>query len=185
MIVLVYGYEGSGEGHWQRWAAATLAARGAAVAFPELSNPATPRKDVWVAELRAVVDAAVARGERVTFLCHSLGCWAVDHLLAERGASGVHAALLVAPPSPFLVFEAVDSFLPPPRRADAWAPLAARTLVVGSDDDEYASADEFEEIAHRLGVGCRILPGAGHINIAAGYGPWPLVLEWLDEVGAR
>ena len=185
MIVLVYGYEGSGDGHWQRWAAATLAARGAAVTFPELSDPATPQKDVWVAELYATLAAARRRGEPVTFLCHSLGCWAVDHLLAEHGADGVHAALLVAPPSPFLVFEPVDSFLPPPRRAATWAPLAARTLVVGSDNDDYAGPDELTEVARALGVACRILPGAGHINVAAGYGAWPFVLEWLAEVGAK
>ena len=185
MIVFVYGYEGSGDGHWQRWAAAELEARGAAVAFPALSDPAAPRKDVWVAELHAIVAAAVDRGDPVTFLCHSLGCWAVDHLLAEHGTAGVHAALLVAPPSPFLIFEPVDSFLPPPRRPEVWAPLAARALLVGSDNDDYASAEEFEEVARTLRVPCRILPGAGHINIAAGYGAWPFVLDWARDVGAR
>jgi serine hydrolase len=185
MIVLVYGYEGSGDGHWQRWAATTLAAGGAAVAFPELSDPATPKKDVWVAELAAILAAARARHEPVTFLCHSLGCWAVDHLLTEHGADGVHAVLLVAPPSPFLIFEPVDSFLPPPRRREVWAPLASRTLLIGSDNDDYAGADELADVARELAVACRILPGAGHINIAAGYGPWPFLLEWLAEVGAR
>ena len=184
MIVLVYGYEGSGEGHWQRWAAAVLAERGAAVAFPELSDPSSPRKDVWVDELRAVVESAARRNDPVTFLCHSLGCWAVDHLLTQHGTAGVHAALLVAPPSPFLIFEPVESFLPPPRRAEVWAPLASRTLLLGSDNDDYASAEELEDVARTLAVPCRILPGAGHINIAAGYGPWPFVLEWLTEVGA-
>jgi hypothetical protein len=29
------------------------------------------------------------------------------------------------------------------------------------------------------------VPGAGHINIAAGYGPWPFVLDWVRDVGAR
>ena len=185
MIVFVYGYEGSGEGHWQRWAAAALAARGAAVAFPELSDPAAPQKDVWVAELRAVVDDARRRGESVTFLCHSLGCWALDHYLDAHGADGVRAALLVAPPSPFLVFEPVDSFLPPPRRRETWAPFTARTLLVGSDNDDYAGPDELADVARQLGIPCTILPGAGHINIAAGYGPWPFVLEWVAEVGAR
>jgi predicted alpha/beta hydrolase family esterase len=185
MIVFVYGYEGSGDGHWQRWAAAELAAHGTAVAFPELSDPSAPQKDQWVAELRAVVAAAVDRGDPVTFVCHSLGCWAVDHLLTEHGSAGVHAALLVAPPSPFLIFETVDSFLPPPRRRDVWAPLAARTLLVGSDDDDYASAEELEQVARTIGVPCEILPGAGHINIAAGYGPWPFVLDWVRKVDAR
>ena len=110
----------------------------------------------------------------------------VDHLLAEHGPDGVHAALLVAPPSPFLIFEPVDSFLPPPRRAEVWAPLAARTLLVGSDNDDYASAEELADDRTRSSASpCTILPGAGHINIAAGYGPWPFVLEWLAEIGAR
>jgi predicted alpha/beta hydrolase family esterase len=65
-----------------------------------------------------------------------------------------------------------------------WAPLAARTLLVGSDNDDYASADEVEGIARALGVGSTILPGAGHINVAAGYGAWPFVLDWLAGVGA-
>ncbi len=184
MIVFVYGYEGSGDGHWQRWAAAALEARGRAVAFPELSDPSAPQKDVWVRELHDVLAAARARSEPVTFLCHSLGCWALDHLLTEHGTAGVHAALLVAPPSPFLVFEPVDSFLPPPRRADVWKPLTARTLLVGSDNDDYAGADEFVDVARTIGVPSLILPGAGHINVAAGFGPWPFVLEWVEDVGA-
>jgi predicted alpha/beta hydrolase family esterase len=181
MIVIVYGYDGSGPGHWQRWLADAVEARGAAVVFPELPDPAAPQKDEWVAALADVVARAPSP---VTFVCHSLGCWAVDHLLAERGAANVHAALLAAPPSPDLLFEPVQSFLPPPRRRDAWASLAARTLVIGSDDDDYATAEETAASAAALGVAHWILPGAGHINVAAGYGPWPFVLEWLASVDA-
>jgi len=181
MIVIVSGYEGSGPGHWQRWLDAELRRRGAPVLFPELPDPTAPQKDAWVAALSEVV---VTAGAPVTFVCHSLGCWAVDHLLAERGAYGVHAALLVAPPSPFLLFEPVESFLPPPRRRDAWATLAQRTLLVGSDNDEFTNADEFEQLARDLGVGCKIIPEAGHINVAAGYGRWPFAPEWLRTVGA-
>jgi predicted alpha/beta hydrolase family esterase len=182
MIVIVYGYDGSGPGHWQRWLEAELRSRGTPVVFPELPNPTAPCKDAWVAALVDTVEAA--RGAPVTFVCHSLGCWAVDHLLAERGSRGVHAALLVAPPSPYLLFEPVESFLPPPRQASAWAPLAARTLIVGSDNDDFTSAEEFAEIAGALGVGCQLIAGAGHINLAAGYGPWPFVIDWLQSVGA-
>jgi hypothetical protein len=46
-------------------------------------------------------------------------------------------------------------------------------------------AEELQEIARTIGVASRILPGAGHINIAAGYGPWPFVLDWVRDVGAR
>lgn len=182
MIVIVHGYDGSGPGHWQRWLEAELRRRKVAVTFAELPSPTAPQKNEWVAALSAIV---AAREEApVTFVCHSLGCWAVDHLLAERGAQGLHAALLVSPPSPLLLFEPVESFLPPPRRLEVWAPLAARTLLVGSDDDDFTSAEEFAEIARSIGVGCRILPNAGHINVDSGYGPWPFALEWLQRVGA-
>jgi uncharacterized protein len=191
VIVIVYGYDGSGPGHWQRWLEDELRARGAHVAFPALPDPLAPDRDGWVAALEETI--AAGAGEPLTFVCHSLGCWAVDHLLAAREARGElttptfnpWAALLVAPPSPFLVFEPVESFLPPPQRRAAWAPLAARTLVVGGDDDEYSSPGELESIAGDLGAGCRILRGAGHVNVASGFGRWPFALEWLAEVGAR
>jgi len=182
MIVIVYGYDGSGAGHWQRWLEIELRHAGASVVFPELPDPTAPRKDVWVSALAEIV--AQAHGAPVTFVCHSLGCWAVDHLLNERRVPEAYAALLVAPPSPFLLFEPVESFLPPPRRAPAWAPLARRTLIVGSDDDAFTAADEFAAMARELGVQCKIIAGAGHINVASGYGPWPLALQWVRDVGA-
>lgn len=175
MIIFVYGYDGSGPGHWQRWLYDELRLRDVHAEFPELPDPLEPRKDVWVEELRRIVDAAT---QPVRFVCHSLGCWAVDHLLAERGAAGIEGALLVAPPSPHLIFEPVETFLPPPRKREAWAPLAPQSLLVGSDDDDFTAAEEFEEIAAALGVERRILHGAGHINVASGYGPWPLALDW-------
>jgi predicted alpha/beta hydrolase family esterase len=182
MIVIVYGYEGSGPGHWQRWLEAELHRRRVPVRFPELPEPLQPQKDRWVAALAAIV--AQADGDPVTFVCHSLGCWAVDHLLAERGAHGVHAALLVAPPSPYLLFEPVDSFLPPPRQRAAWAPIASCSLLVGGDNDEFTSPDEIDAIAGAIGLRCQLIPGAGHINTASGYGPWPFVIDWLASVGA-
>jgi len=182
MIVLVYGYDGSGPGHWQRWLEAELRQRHVPVVFPELPDPLQPQKDLWVAGLTDVV--AQRNGAPVTFVGHSLGCWAIDHFLAERGAQGVHAALLVAPPSPYLLFEPVDSFLPPPRQRTAWAPIAARSLLVGSDNDDFTSTEELQEIAAAIGIGWHLIPGAGHINTATGYGPWPFVLEWLASAGA-
>lgn len=182
MVILVYGYDGSGPGHWQRWLETELRRRNVAVAFPELADPTQPRKEVWVAQLHEAVTNA--GDEPVTFVCHSLGCWAVDHLLAEHGATGIHAALLVAPPSPHLLFEPTETFFPPAQSKQAWAPLAERTLVVGSDDDDFTSPEEFEKIAASISARFHLLPNAGHVNVASGYGPWPFALEWLKKVGA-
>ncbi len=179
MIVIVYGYEGSGEQHWQRWLLRQLQARGIAATLPELPEPLAPDKDTWVAELARLVESSPTP---VTLICHSLGCWAVDHLLAKRGTHNIARALLVAPPSPFLIFEAVDTFLPPPCRADAWAPIAARSLLVSGDNDEFSGDGELQEIAIQLGLGFKLVPDAGHINTASGYGPWPFALEWATAI---
>lgn len=181
MIVIVYGYEGSGPGHWQRWLEEELGKRGESVLFPELPDPLEPQCARWVEGLAHCVKEASGP---VTFVAHSLGCWAVDHFMARYGSQDVWGALLVAPPSPYLLFEPIQSFFPPPLRADAWRPIATRSLLVGSDNDPYIDPRELEEIAARLGIPLQVLPCSGHINLEAGFGPWPFVLEWLAQVGA-
>jgi predicted alpha/beta hydrolase family esterase len=181
MIVIVYGYEGSGPGHWQHWLFDQLRQQGAPVLFPELPDNTEPKCDAWVAALRGVLDEV--KGE-VTFAAHSLGCWAIDHYLARHGAGKVRGALLVAPPSPYSLFEPIQSFLPPPRSKAAWAPLSKSSLLLGSDNDDYVGDDEVVELSRTIDVPHRILPGTGHINAAAGFGPFPLALDWLRESGA-
>ena len=68
MIVIVHGYDGSDEGHWQRWLAAELRQRDVHVAFPDLPTPTTPQKNAWVSALDAVL--ATADSAPVTFVCH-------------------------------------------------------------------------------------------------------------------
>lgn len=182
MVVIVHGYEGSGPGHWQRWLHDELKGLAQPVLFPELPHPTAPEKDAWVDTLSRILDQ---RGTSpITFVCHSLGCWAVDHLVARRGSDGIHAALLVAPPSPLLPIEALDSFMPPPCDRAAWGPLSPKSRVVGSDNDDFATEREIRGIATSLGLDCQILPGAGHINADAGFGPFPLAMVWLRETGS-
>lgn len=181
MIVIVYGYEGSGPGHWQRWLEEELRQRNEPVLFPDLPDPLEPQCDRWV---EALAECVAGAATPVTFVAHSLGCWAVDHFLARYGSRRLHGALLVAPPSPYLLFEPIQSFLPPPLRADAWQPIAGHSLLVGSDNDPYIEARELEELSHRLGIPLHFLPGCGHINLESGFGPWPFALDWLAREGA-
>jgi predicted alpha/beta hydrolase family esterase len=181
MILLVHGYDGSGPGHWQHWLNEELGALGVPVEFPALPAPTAPERDAWVDALTTLIDAATSP---VTVVAHSLGCWAVDHYVARRGSERLRAALLVAPPSPYSLFEPIQSFLPPPQSKAAWRAVAERTLVVGSDNDDYAAPEEFEDLARALDVSFQLQKGAGHINAAAGFGPWPFALQWLRGVGA-
>ena len=176
MVVIVHGYDGSGPGHWQRWLYDELRQRGIAVHLPELPNPRWPQCEQWVAQLSALLDSSTAP---VLFVAHSLGCWALDHLLGRCGAAGIMGALLVAPPSPHLLFEPVESFFPAPQSPTAWAPIAEQSQLVVADDDPYIDAREAAGIGQRLGVPVRVLHGAGHINVESGFGPWPFALEWV------
>ena len=173
-FLFLHGLEGSSEGHWQRWLAARLAAAGEAVAFPELPDADDPDPAAWDAELARVLGEV---GGRPVVLAHSLGCvlWLrqasrADGPIAER-------VLLVAPP-------AVDD-VPAVVRFSAFDPDAERiraacedTRVVWSDDDAYNPAGALTTHAQPLGLPADLVPGAGHLNMDAGYGPWPAVERW-------
>ena len=176
MIVLVYGYEGSGPTHWQHWLAAQLRERGIPYRFPELPSPNAPDREAWLAALGAAVADSPSP---VRFVTHSLGGWCVDHYLARHGAAGIAGALLVCPPSAELDFPPIASFLPPPRDPRAWAPIAGRSLLLGSDDDPYSTPDEFRALSARLGMPFELVKGGAHLNTASGFGPFPRVLEWV------
>ena len=36
-----------------------------------------------------------------------------------------------------------------------------------------------------LGLDCDVLPGAGHLTIEDGFGPWPAVLAWALDPATR
>ena len=177
-FLFLHGWQGSEPEHWQRWLAAELAARAHHVRFPDFTDPDTPDLDVWLAELRDEL-TAIEPGE-TTVLAHSLGC----HLWLRHAADAdgpVARVLLVAPPSPEAVVQIGDLTLPP-LDPDAVQRAAGSTKLVYGDDDPYwpGGAGPF---AAGLGVPAHVLPGKGHINVAAGLGPWPDALAWCERSG--
>jgi predicted alpha/beta hydrolase family esterase len=75
---------------------------------------------------------------------------------------------MVAPPSEAGVPEVLRSFFPAPPMPDA--------RLVCSDNDPYCP----EGAVSLYGEG-DVLPGQGHINPDAGYGPWPAVEAWARD----
>jgi predicted alpha/beta hydrolase family esterase len=177
-FLFLHGWQGSEPEHWQRWLAAELAGRGHDVRFPDFTEPDTPDLDVWLRELREEL-ARLAPGD-TTVLAHSLGCylWLVH---AADAQDPVDRVLLVAPPSP----EAVAQIGPidlPALDGDAVARAAGSTELVHADDDPYwpGGAAPFAEA---LAIPAHELPGKGHVNVAAGFGPWPEALAWCERLG--
>jgi len=134
-----------------------------------------PERDAWVSAL----DAAVAQAEHpVVLVAHSLGCLVVAHWAAQYQRP-IHGALLVAPPDAEDPGFAVDDggFAPIPL-----TPLPFRSIVVASANDPYAEPERIEYFARQWGSLCVSVGAGGHINTAAGFGPWPFGEALLAEL---
>jgi predicted alpha/beta hydrolase family esterase len=169
-FLILHGLHGSQGPHWQRWLQHELEALGAEVRFPALPRPDAPVLDEWLAALARELD----RTRELTVLCHSLGCILWLHHAAVRPAP-VRRVLLNAPPEPL---PAVPSFFPVATDGGAVRAAAAVSRLVCSDDDPYCPAGAATVYGEPLGLATDLLPGQGHLNVDAGYGPWPAMLSW-------
>ncbi|WP_092557770.1 RBBP9/YdeN family alpha/beta hydrolase [Actinoplanes derwentensis] len=179
-FLLLHGWQNRRPtGHWQHWLATELRAAGHEVVHPQLPDPDEPVLDVWLAELRAHV-TALPTGER-TVIAHSLSCLLWLHA-AARGAvpARVDRVLLVAPPSPSVTAShpEIDGFAPPTVTAEQFAAAAAETHLVAADNDPYCPGGAATLYGEPLGIPTTVLSGAAHLDMAAGYGPWPSILTW-------
>ncbi|MFG2356015.1 RBBP9/YdeN family alpha/beta hydrolase [Streptomyces sp. NPDC048521] len=165
------------KGHWQHWLADRLTALGHRVGYPQLPDPDAPDLDVWLGELALHLEQMDGSGERVV-VAHSASALLWLHAAARGMKQLRHAdrVLLVAPPSAsFLAGQPVVTAFAPPA-LDFTLPGPAR--LVAGDDDPYCPQDAATLFAEPLGIPADILPGAAHLDLDAGYGPWPAVLDW-------
>jgi predicted alpha/beta hydrolase family esterase len=172
--LILHGLEGSGPGHWQRW----LAGRLPSAAFPDLPDPALPRRAPWLTALRAELDAA----RDPIVVCHSLACVLWLHHAATRPADGPRArrVLLVAPPCACAGVAEIEDFFPVARDPRAVAAAAmGETRLVCAEDDPYCPEGALRAYAEPLGCPADLVAGGGHLNPDAGYGPWPALEAWV------
>lgn len=160
-VLIVPGYTGAGPGHWQ-----TLWER----KHPEYRrveqrNWHQPQLEEWL----AVLDAAVQDSPTpVVFVAHSLGCILIAHWHLHHSGD-IRGALMVAPadveredaPTP------VRGFAPIPLQ-----PLPFPSVVVASSNDPYVSPERAEHFAGSWGSRFVNIGPCGHIDTAAGFGPW-------------
>ncbi|MCW2997108.1 MAG: Alpha/beta hydrolase family protein [Solirubrobacterales bacterium] len=183
-VLILHGWQGSGPGHWQTWLAGELRRAGAVVRYPDLPACDRPCPDRWGAALHPELEALAAEpgeGERVV-VCHSLGCvlWLREaHRIAPEHR--VDRVALVAPPCPGSRVPELAQFYPSGAERDHVG-LAARggTLLVCSDNDPYCPGrGASEHWGVPLGLDADVLPGTGHLNTDAGFGPWPQMADWV------
>jgi predicted alpha/beta hydrolase family esterase len=162
-ILIVPGLGGSGQHHWQTYLERS---------FPGASRVHQddwdrPDRDAWTGRLTAAVDAAPG----AVLVAHSLGCAVVVHAAAARPGLPVAAALLVAPADVDREHSATGrlrGFVPMPCTA-----LPFRTVVVASTDDPHMTVVRARAFAGDWGAEFIEAGALGHINVDAGFGPWP------------
>jgi predicted alpha/beta hydrolase family esterase len=132
------------------------------------------------------IELSLARIEGpVIFVAHSGGVIMVVHW-ARKHRRPIHGALLATPadlesalPAGYPTTEqlAQNGWLPIPRQ-----PLPFPSIVAASTDDPLARYDRVVEFAAAWGSRLVNLGDVGHLNPAAGYGPWPRAEELILEL---
>ncbi len=166
-LVTVPGLHGSELGHWQSWLERQFS-RSLRVEQQDWGEPCLERWSKAVAEV-----LARERGPLV-LAAHSYGCLATAHALIRSAPTiDVAGVLFVAPASPEK-FASAGRF--GARR------LAVPSILVGSENDPWMPLPQARELARRLGSAFFNLGAAGHINTAAGFGPWPRAKYFVDAL---
>lgn len=177
-ILFVPGLRDHVEDHWQTHAARAIP--GAATVAPLAAGRLSRAGQV------AALDATLrAIPGEVVIVAHSAGCLTTVHW-ALAPTRTIRAALLVTPadienplptgyPEPTALKE--GGWLPIPRKA-----LPFPAIVVASRNDPLATFDRVASFADAWRAALYDGGEVGHLNPAAGYGPWPKVADLLDEL---
>lgn len=169
-VILIPGWRDSPPGHWQSLWADQLPG---AVRVQQ-DDWVSPSRRAWVASITKTI---LAQPQPVVIVAHSLGCIATT-LLPPQATAHIAAALLVAPADPERRGVLAD-FAPVPYQR-----LPYHSIVVASNTDPYCPVRKAGAYARAWGSEFVRLQDAGHINLEAGFGPWPLGLALLQSLTA-
>lgn len=179
-ILIVPGYHGSGETHWQTWLEQELpSARrvsGIDWAHPILHN--------WAKAIMRDLDS-ISRPTIV--VAHSFGCLASALAVANRPQQ-VAGVILVAPADPHRFTlsgprsgrlahnPGIAAHLPD-------RPLDIPGLLIGSRNDPWMKFSHAYAWSKRWKLAFYDAGQAGHINVDSGYGPWPFIKMVTQSLG--
>ena len=184
-VFIIPGFYGSGAAHWQSWLETQLSGcvrlRDVDWARPDLST--------WVDQAQAQLQALPSR---TWLVAHSFGCL-VAATLAAVAPEKIAGIVFVAPAEPrrFAIGGGLRN-----TRFDRSAreepsiveilphalPQGIRSVVIASENDPWLAFPDAEAMAARWCSTFVNLGEAGHVNVDAGYGPWPGLLQQVENL---
>ena len=174
-VLFVPGLRDHVEEHWQTHAARAIPG---SVTVPPLTADRLSRE----ARVATLDEALRSISGEVVIAAHSAGCLMVAHW-AQAPTRAIRGALLATPAD---VENPLPVGYPSGDELDrgGWRPiprgrLPFRTVVAASRNDPLARYEKVGDLAMQWGALVHDAGEVGHLNPAAGYGPWPEGLELI------
>lgn len=182
-VLIVPGLRDHAPEHWQTLLHEELEREG----WPVASVPRRQHEKLSCALwIEALEQSLASIAGPVVLVAHSGGAMMVVHWAQARGRRPIHGALLATPadleqplPPGYPSQDELQrhGWLPVPR-----LPLPFRSIVAASSNDPLARHDRVADFAAAWGSELVELGPVGHLNPAAGYGPWPRAREFVHAL---
>lgn len=178
-ILIVPGYQGSGDAHWQTWLEQTTpsARRVSGIDWeqPVIHN--------WADAIIRDLDASK---NKTVIIAHSFGCLASAMAIDNR-PEHVAGVIMVAPAAPerFALFGVRQGHLsscPSVVTQLPEGPLGTLGMVIGSRNDPWMKLPHAYAWSKRWDLAFHDAGHVGHINVESGFGPWPLIKLFIQSL---
>jgi predicted alpha/beta hydrolase family esterase len=177
-VLFVPGLRDHVADHWQTLLAAELPGSRTVAPLTENKLSRSARVEALDAAIKAIEGPLV-------LVAHSAGCLTTAHW-AQTAMRPISGALLVTPPD--IDFPLPEGYPTPEElKTGGWLPvprwpLPFPTFVCISQNDPLGAADRVTGLAEDWRADVVDLGEVGHMNPAAGFGPWPEGLGLIDSL---
>ncbi|UFT94975.1 RBBP9/YdeN family alpha/beta hydrolase [Pectobacterium carotovorum] len=173
--LIVPGYTNSGPEHWQSYMERkyTNVIR---VIQDDWNNPC---RQTWVERLDQTIKNTTGD---IVLIGHSCGAVSVAQWVESYASEKVVYAVMVALADVDAqdALEDIRQQRPLPTKN-----FSITSLLICSDNDEHLSLQRAHELASAWGSEIKVIPDAGHIHTAAGYGEWLGGEKLIEEFTGR
>lgn len=179
LVVIVHGTYGYPQENWFPWLADKVRSMGHRALVPMLPTPRNQSLESWRTAFESQVGTLTPN---MILVGHSLGPAFIFHLL-QASRNAVTATFLVSAFVGQLGNDEFDRLNKSFFVSDFdWTSIkrnGGKVYFYHGDDDPYVALDSCRAIARMLDAPLKVIPGGGHLNTAAGFGQFEMLLADL------